>query len=314
MSSGEPRMSCFKCGEMGHWARNCLAYSSKQPHTTQSRHKAPISCTRCGRIGHSLQDCFARSTVDGQSLQAGGHTGAAKMYRGPVSGINNKGQVSGKYEGQGPPKRKRQVPKRSGVYVLQYQDGNIYVGKSNDIDARIRQHASRSVQCTSGWQGSPREIQPITPSLDDYESWERNETLERMSQHGVEKVRGWMYTSLHLSEETIESIDAQLCEKYDLCRLCGMKGHFASACPKENYSKPQNKKMYGGGYKDGSVEEYSDDSSFFSESSEGYDCFSDHDDGTGHFKRYHGNPGSNSSDCGDSYDDGEDEEFEEFSD
>jgi len=174
------------------------------------------TCARCGMSGHSIQDCFARTTCDGDELISPGQTG----------------------------KRKRSVSEqrcRSGVYVIKYQDGNMYVGKSNDIDARIRQHAARAVKCTSEWQGTPREVKPITSAMEDHESWERNETLELMSRHGVEKVRGWMYTTQELSQDTVESIDAQLCEKYDLCRTCGMKGHFASACPMNKKTRRRRK-------------------------------------------------------------------------
>jgi len=297
-------MSCFKCGHMGHWARNCFLNSTQQ---SQSRPKerSLISCTRCGRTGHWIQDCFARSTIDGQLLPVKNSTEVHRMFRGPLSEIgqiSDRRQISRKDEGQVSGKRKRQDSRRSGVYVLQYQNGNIYVGKSNDIDARIRQHASRSVKCTSGWQGSPTEIKPITPYMDDFESWERNETLELMSKHGVEKVRGWMYTSQHLSQETVDSIDAQLCEKYDLCRSCGGKGHFMSACPlnstKGSYPTNSTKGSY-----------YADDSSYFSDSSNDGDCFSEsssYEDPAGSYKRYR--------DDSDSYDDGNDGEFDDFDD
>ncbi len=107
-------------------------------------------------------------------------------------------------------------------------------------------------------------MQPITPRLEDHESWERNETLERMSIHGVEKVRGWMYTTQNLSQDTIENIDSQLCEKYDLCRSCGEKGHFVSACP----SNRDRKSAYRYQYKTAPDGENSQDSSCFSESSD----------------------------------------------
>lgn len=155
----------------------------------------PLRCFRCGRTSHFANECFARSTVDGQPLGSYRHT-----------------------------KKQEQGTKRCGVYVLQWPDGRIYVGKSQDIDRRIRQHADeKGVQ--------PRELPTLTqPIMSDLESWERNETLEQMQRHGTERVRGWMYTSAELSEEQLDSIDSQIAEKYDLCRLCGRSGHFANQC------------------------------------------------------------------------------------
>ena len=110
-------------------------------------------------------------------------------------------------------------------------NGMLYVGKSSDIDKRIGEHASGTVACTSSW-GIPREVPTLTPRIDvDNESWERNETLEQMQRNGIDKVRGWMYTTQELTDEAEEGIVSQLCEKYDCCRLCGSGGHFVSACP-----------------------------------------------------------------------------------
>ena len=119
---------------------------------------------------------------------------------------------------------------RSGVYVLQFPNGMVYVGQAADIDHCIQQHASGGVPCTEGWGGNPIEMTPLTPMLE--EAWERVETLERMQLHGIEKVRGWLYTSGgELPETILESIESQLCEKYDQCRFCGGSGHFHCACP-----------------------------------------------------------------------------------
>ena len=167
-----------------------------------------MQCFRCGQKSHLISNCFARSTVDGQPLPPQ----TSKRSYGTESAGNGS---------------------RSGVYVLQYPNGMFYVGKSSDIDTRIGQHTSGQVACTADW-GKPREIAPITSRLDaDHESWERNETLEQMQRHGMERVRGWMYTSPELTEEAQESIASQLCKKYDCCRLCGLKGHLVSACPQQ---------------------------------------------------------------------------------
>lgn len=119
------------------------------------------------------------------------------------------------------------VPKRRGVYVLQYKDGSFYVGKSRDIASRVARHAKCST-C----KGTPVEIEPVTePIYHDWESWERNETLELMRLHGIQKVRGWKYTMQCMHQSDIDDALSQIREKYDLCRKCGQANHFAMHCP-----------------------------------------------------------------------------------
>ena len=105
----------------------------------------------------------------------------------------------------------------------------MYVGKSQDVERRIEQHMSgEGTQCLSG---RVRRLEVGEAGTErDLESWERNETLARMYKHGVDKVRGWMFTSARLSAEQEEQAFGQICEKYDLCRQCGRNTHFADKC------------------------------------------------------------------------------------
>ena len=117
----------------------------------------------------------------------------------------------------------------SGVYVLEKADGSFYVGKSGNIPERLRQHAAgEGASCARGFV---RRVPPMTEENEaDPEAWERSETLARMHRHGVSKVRGWMYTTPVLSEAQRDHAFGQVCERMDLCRRCGMAGHFAGAC------------------------------------------------------------------------------------
>ena len=213
-------MRCSRCGRSGHAIGSCFAKSSADGRELVSE-KKQVRCFRCGRNGHVGSGCFAKSTVDGSPLLR--PSSRAKHVEGS----------------------RTRPGQRGGVYVLRYPNGMFYVGKSSNIDKRIGEHASGLVACTAHW-GAPREVPTVTPPLDaDYESWERNETLELMQRNGIGRVRGWMYTSQELTEDIEESIVSQLCEKYDRCRLCGSRGHFISGCPKQKRTRSSSSDEYG---------------------------------------------------------------------
>ena len=128
----------------------------------------------------------------------------------------------------GRPPAKAAVEVEGGVYVLQKPDGSFYVGKSSNIQERLKQHAEGTGAACA--KGKCRRVPPLTQACDDLEAWERAEVLARMKKHGIGKVRGWMYTTQDLTEAQVEHAFSQVCEKYDLCRRCGRGGHFAAEC------------------------------------------------------------------------------------
>ena len=155
-------------------------------------------CFRCGRYGHYADSCFAQTTFSGKRLRDDYEEEPYQCFK-----CGNYGHFASDCFAK----------KRSGVYVIKHSNGMIYVGKSNDIDQRIAQHEHS--------KGFLVELPTITEPLhNDHESWERNETLAQMNKHGIEKVRGWMYTTKILTKSNVKSIQEQLCEKFDLCRVC----------------------------------------------------------------------------------------------
>lgn len=121
-----------------------------------------------------------------------------------------------------------------GVYVLQVDSDRYYVGKSHNIANRIEQHTRGEGSCFV--KRILRRIAPNTSCPGDWESWERAETLHWMYTRGIHNVRGWMYTSMVLTPEQHKHAFEQICEKYDLCRQCGQKGHFIKECVEINAS------------------------------------------------------------------------------
>ena len=121
-----------------------------------------------------------------------------------------------------------------GVYVLEHNK-RFYVGKSTDITKRIKEHkAGRGTTCYPSLAKAKR-VRPLTEPVHagsdmDTESWERNETLTRIYEYGLDAVRGWIYTNRYLTQADKESAFHQVCDKFDLCRRCGGAGHFVSKC------------------------------------------------------------------------------------
>ena len=120
---------------------------------------------------------------------------------------------------------------RAGVYVLRLQGDRFYVGASCDIDVRIANHkAGRGSAFTRAFPVVEEE-QPATRPMDDYESWERAETLWRVRAHGADNVRGWMWTTVKLTAACRDEMRRQMAERFAACRACGDLDHFVTECP-----------------------------------------------------------------------------------
>ena len=212
-----------------------------------------MPCFRCGREGHYANTCYAKTNVRGKALSSSKDSEADSGSSDGVSDYDHEDDSGEEESGPRyqPYKKRRQVSGsaarpskarpagRAGVYVLRTASGMYYVGKSADIDSRIKQHRSGvGAMCLNGeeFQVMPRLL--TSGSVSDLESWERNETLQRMRANGIDNVRGWMYTSSGpLSDDERQDVFRQICEKFDLCRRCGREGHFAHSCFAKSFDK-----------------------------------------------------------------------------
>ena len=59
---------------------------------------------------------------------------------------------------------------------------------------------------------------------------ERDETIERMLEHGIDRVRGWEFTDPQHTIESLQTIKQLIIGNTNCCRTCGFRGHFASNC------------------------------------------------------------------------------------
>jgi hypothetical protein len=130
---------------------------------------------------------------------------------------------------------------RAGVYVLRLQGGRFYVGASSDIEARIATHRAGRGSAFTRVFPVVAEEEPATRAMEDYESWERAETLWRVRAHGSALVRGWMWTTVRLSGASRAEITRQLAERFAACRACGSLDHFIGDCDRRASSGPMRR-------------------------------------------------------------------------
>lgn len=132
-------------------------------------------------------------------------------------------------------RRKKKKMAKSGVYVIELQNGFFYVGKSFDIQRRIQQHV-HGKDMSSSWcvkHGPMVAVHPpMTQHTVDMDTWERDETIARMMRHGFHCVRGWQILDVHetLSAGSFHTLRNLIMGSKDLCRCCGHFGHFAKDC------------------------------------------------------------------------------------
>lgn len=117
------------------------------------------------------------------------------------------------------------------VYVLELQEGRVYVGKSIDPGVRLLQHMrGYGSAFTKVYKPTGLFLPRLGNLVGTGDGPEREETLRQMELRGVDKVRGWKYCCKALGKRDREEIEANIREMDDLCRRCGRAGHFSKSC------------------------------------------------------------------------------------
>jgi predicted GIY-YIG superfamily endonuclease len=109
-------------------------------------------------------------------------------------------------------KRAYESDNTPGVYVLRLRDDKYYVGQSDNKRRRIGEHREGRGEGTEFTKKHAvvEEIEPLTETMTNLNSWELKETLTRMKEHGIENVRGSRWWQLVLQQNDIDGIKKEM--------------------------------------------------------------------------------------------------------
>lgn len=117
------------------------------------------------------------------------------------------------------------------VYILELEDGRVYVGSSKNVEQRIAQHlAGTGSAYTRLFKPTGVLLPRLGNVVGDGDAAERDETLRYMSLRGIPMVRGWKFTQVIMPFSDFDEAEANIRELFDLCRRCGRAGHFMTKC------------------------------------------------------------------------------------
>jgi predicted GIY-YIG superfamily endonuclease len=113
------------------------------------------------------------------------------------------------------------------IYILELEDSKYYVGRTNDLEKRLKEHENKSA-CS--WTELYKLKKCLSSKLTRNEFEEENETLRMMSIHGIDSVRGATYCNVELLQHEKKMLSDRINHLQNRCFKCGSQSHFASAC------------------------------------------------------------------------------------
>lgn len=119
----------------------------------------------------------------------------------------------------------------STVYVLLLENNKYYIGKTDNIKARLHNHFNGN---GSMWTKKYKPIRLIEQHDGCEQFDEEKYTLIYMKKYGVENVRGGIYTQIVLDKSSLDNIHKMLANENNVCFHCNKEGHFINKCPTKN--------------------------------------------------------------------------------
>jgi predicted GIY-YIG superfamily endonuclease len=117
----------------------------------------------------------------------------------------------------------------SKVYVLKLINNKFYIGKSTNVEERIKNHFISKGSCWTQ-KYKPIEVVEIMDNADPFD--EDKKVKQYMMKYGIDAVRGGTYSKIILSDIEKQFINRELLTALDKCFKCGLRGHFQSNCKK----------------------------------------------------------------------------------
>jgi predicted GIY-YIG superfamily endonuclease len=119
------------------------------------------------------------------------------------------------------------------VYVLKLEEGKFYVGKSKDVDARLRYHrkGANARAWTAKYKPVPGDDAIYYQEVMKHNTYEDAMTEKVMFDFGIENVRGGTYSQEKLPPHQVQTLEDKKCTWEDRCFVCMKKGHMSRFCP-----------------------------------------------------------------------------------
>lgn len=115
----------------------------------------------------------------------------------------------------------------SNIYVLQLTGGYYYVGMTDDVKRRYKQHRSGVGALWTQLHGPIKLVESYKTTVPFEED---RKTKELMAIYGIDKVRGGTYVSEILDEQTVSFLQKEIWTGQNRCGRCGNHGHYITQC------------------------------------------------------------------------------------
>ena len=115
------------------------------------------------------------------------------------------------------------------IYVLELEHGKYYVGKTKNLDSRIRQHFNGN---GSWWTKYNKPIKVIKTYTNTEKFDEEKITYQYMDLYGIDNVRGGSFCNIKLTNDQKSVLDKILKNERGECFECGKEFNYNHICEK----------------------------------------------------------------------------------